>query len=513
MSANLAPDIRLLPLSKLVFSQTPTQVERRAHFDKTALKELGGTIEAKGRPEQLITVRPHADEGKFEVADGERRCIAAESVGLTEILCEIRHLTDEEVLDIQLVTGLQKEGLHAMVEAEGYETLQKRGLSAEEIADKVGKSKAYVYARMKLTELCPEGRAHFYGGNLSASSALAVARMPAQVQKLALKKVAVRDEDGPMAYREVMRILDHEFMTRLSEAPFDTKAEELVKGALPCGHCPKNTLSQPELFGDVKADRAGVCTDPGCFKAKREAWGRLKLAEARGKGQEIIVGAEAKKVSPYGGSTLGAGFARLNDKCWDDPKNRTYKQILGKEAKVALLEVPQDKSVVEVIRKADALKQLKADGVIQPVTKSRGGSSGKRANSSDNTEILLEERLWAALHAKAPAKLPKDSLTKLIEHEMDVVAQLPDGLEKAMGWDADTYDTEKLSESQLNQLLWLLLIADECSCGDRNTKLANLAKSLKIDVAGIRKQIAADQKAAASDSAAPAKASKKKAKK
>jgi ParB/RepB/Spo0J family partition protein len=505
-----APEIRSIPLTSLVFSQTRAQIERRAHFDRIALTELSETIKAAGRPEQLITVRPVL-EGKFEVADGERRCIASEMAGLSEILCDIRDLTDDQVLDIQIVTGLQKEGLHELVEAEGYEVLTKRGLSAEEIAAKVGKSKAYIYARLKLLALDPASRQALYRGELNASTALLAARIPvASLQRKFCGEITQTRWGEPMSYREALEHYQENYTLRLEDAPFPTDRVDLGRNVGACSSCPKRTGNQPELFGDIKG--ADVCTDPTCFKAKREAWGKLRLEQAKTSGQKVITGSAAKKIAPYGEHTLAAGYAKLNDKCWDDPKGRTYKQILGKDAKPDLLQMPKSGDVIEVVPKSLATKALKDAGIIKPEKRQSPYGTAK-SKDTVNDDALLQCRLFAAIHKAAPNRLPRLSLETLIEHEMDVVGTLPDLLAETWGCvEEGIPDLEKLSEPQLQQFLWELLVVDDLSGSGEHTtdKLLSLAKSLKIDAAAIRKQVAAEQKAAAAEKPAPAKAAKKK---
>jgi ParB/RepB/Spo0J family partition protein len=482
--------IRALTLEQLQVSHTGSQDERRKHFDKAALDELADSIKKVGLLSPIIA-RPV--NGHFEVVAGERRLIAAKTAGLTAISVDVRTLTDEEVLEIQLVENLQREGLHPLAEAEGYNALHKLGHGADEIAEKLGQSKAYIYARMKLLALSADARKAFYEGKFPPSTALLLARIPMPVQLEALKEIISNPyEDAPLSFREVKRLIQETYMLRLTEAPFPTGDAQLLAKAGTCGACPKRTGNQPELFEDVKGK--DLCTDPACFKLKREAWAKLQILQAKESGREVIVGAEAKKIAPYGEHSFAGGFTRLDEKCWNDPKHRTYKQILGKDAKPVLVQLPKGGDLIELVQKNDAINKLKADGVIKPLEQPRHVSQ----SASNKAEAAFREALFLAIHAKAPKKLSREVLETVIEHELDAIGELPNVLTKAWGWDADTHNLESLSEPQLHQFLFELCVVEELntSAYAQTPKLLNLAKSMKIDTKKIRKEITAAAKPA-----------------
>jgi ParB/RepB/Spo0J family partition protein len=180
--------VQSIPLASLRVSDTGAQAERRKRFDKAAIAELAESIRTVGLLQPLV-VRPR-DDG-FQIIAGERRFLAAQAAGLDTVLAAVRELTDDQVLEVQLIENLQREGLHELVEAEGYEALMKRhGYTVDDLVAKVGKSRAYVYARLKLLALCKEGRKAFYDGKISASIALLVARIPGDsLQQEALKEI------------------------------------------------------------------------------------------------------------------------------------------------------------------------------------------------------------------------------------------------------------------------------------------------------------------------------------
>jgi ParB/RepB/Spo0J family partition protein len=504
MSATTTTGLRAIALDDIELSSTGSQAERRKHFDKGAMAELAGSIKAHG---VLVPVIARPVNGHFELVAGERRYLAAKQAGVAAINADVRTLTDEQVLEIQLIENLQREGLHELAEAEGYEQLQGLGHSADDIAAKVGKSKAYVYGRMKLLALDPASREAFYRGAINASIALLLARIPvASVQRAAVGEITNgkhRYDNSPMSFREARDFIEREYMLRLADAPFPTGNAEILPRAGACGPCPKRTGNQAELFADVKS--ADVCTDPVCFKLKREAWAKLQIARAKEVGRQVITGAEAKKIAPYGEHSFAAGFTRLDDKCWDDPKHRTYKQILGKEAQPVLVQLPKGGDLIELVQKNDAIKKLKADGVIKPMEQPRHVSP----SASNKVEAAFREALFLAIHAKAPKKLSRQVLETIIENELDLIGELPNVLTMAWGWDADTHNLESLSEPQLNQFLFELCVVEELnmSAYAQTPKLLNLAKSMKIDTKKIRKAIAAAAKPA--KKAAAKKASRK----
>lgn len=397
--------IQLIDVKKLKLSTSRSQVERRARYNNDALAELAGSILDVGMLQPLV-VRPAAKEGTFEIVAGERRFIAAQGAHLTQVPVNVRELTDEQVLEVQLIENLQREGLHELAEAEGYEALIGMGHNADELATKFGKSKAYVYGRLKLLALSPAARTAFYDGKLTASVALLLARVPTpalQDEALAAMLGGRRGgdwgagdwdaDDEPMNYRQAAAYLHDEFMLQLKNAPFGTDDADLVPAAGPCTTCPKRTGNQPELFGDIQS--ADVCTDRACFASKRQAFTEQRLAKARQAGQRIIEGAEAKKAVPYSVSASINGFKRLDEKCYADSKSRTYDKILGKRDRppTALLVDPKDPTqVVEVIDTKALNAVLKAKNIGQRPESQRASGELSRA------EIKVEAAFRARLH-------------------------------------------------------------------------------------------------------------------
>lgn len=357
MTTNFAP----IRLAQIAVSNTATQRARRQRFDKDTLAELAESVKAHGILQPII-VRPRADVRgpKYELVAGERRLLAAELAALESIPAIVRDLSDEDVIDVQLIENLQRDDVHPMEEAEGYEQLRELGHPIDELHARVGKSRSYVYARLKLLALCPAARKAFYAGRLNASTALLLARIPSEkLQREALKQIGpTRFRDEPLSVRSAGEVIQRDFMLRLNEATFPTDDEKLNGKAGPCTRCPKRTGNQPELFTDVAS--ADVCTDPPCFHAKTRAWGQRLLAEAKQRGQQVIKGGAAKQIAPYGVSDYGltGGWIQLTAKRWTGNRHKTVKQIIGADVDVALLQCPKTGEVVEICRTSEVEKRI-----------------------------------------------------------------------------------------------------------------------------------------------------------
>jgi ParB/RepB/Spo0J family partition protein len=511
--------IRTLPLEALVFSQTPMQVERRKMRTKEQISERAESIKSVGVL-QPILVRPNpfreVEEESFEVAAGEGRVLSAKEAGLEEIPAIVRELTDEQVEEIQLIENLQRDDVHELVEALGYETLLKHGNTVDQIAEKVGKSKRTIYTRLQLRKLDPATHDAFRSGRIDFSKALLVARLPAAVDQ---RKAGIEIADMP--YLRAREHIEREYMLMLKDAPFDTADAVLLKNTPACGPCSKRTGNQPELFGDVKS--ADVCTDKRCYQAKCEAGARLKLALARDNGQKIITGAEAKKVLPYQHMDhIGAGYVKPSEKCWDDPKQRTYAQIFGKDFKPTLVQSPYDKgNLVEVVEKSAAIKKLHDDGVLKapkasfnPERTKTATASSKAANEKAKREEEIDQeaahRLYLAVHAKAPKALAQPTLVAIALQMLDELEydDRPAWIFKAWRWSENgpsPADLKKLKEAQLNQVIFELFLFHRNASSDL---LESTAKRMGIDPKKIRAEVRASLLPPA-----PAKASKKKASK
>jgi ParB/RepB/Spo0J family partition protein len=367
-------------------SIAPSPTNPRKSFPESSLLELAASMKADGQV-QAITVRPistdamlkfnkdHPDfddktqeRPQYELVVGERRWRAATLSGI-ELRAEKRDLTDLQVVRIQIIENLHREEVHPLEEAEGYDYLLKHsgeGITADQIADEVGKSRSYVHKRMRLVALCEEARKAFYAGKFDASTALLIARLP--TPELQLSAIGDIDDmtlaDGAPSYRQIRKMLKERYQLRLETAPFDITDVTLVKAAGACAGCPKRAGNQQVIFDD--AETPDICTDPDCFASKRKASVERQLAQARKAGVKIIEGDQAKEVAPYGGHHYFNDYTPLTREAYreEDGTAVTYADLVeraGKKApKTALLIHPDrpDDAPIALLHDDDAEKLM-----------------------------------------------------------------------------------------------------------------------------------------------------------
>ena len=175
-----------LPIAKV----EPKADQPRSHFDEVALRELSDSIAQHGMI-QPITVRK-LPTGYYQILAGERRWRAARMAGLTEVPVNIIEADDRLAAELALVENLQRTDLNPVEEARGYQTLIKvYGLTQEEAAQSVGKSRPAVTNAMRLLALPEEVLTMLEAGELSAGHARALLAIEDDAVKIEAAKLIV----------------------------------------------------------------------------------------------------------------------------------------------------------------------------------------------------------------------------------------------------------------------------------------------------------------------------------
>lgn len=533
---------KLIPLAQI--SPSPTN-PRQVGFTPADLAELTASIKASGVL-YPITVRidpnkPMLDgKGKelpvpYELVDGERRFRAAMFAGLAEVPAVVTEMTDEQVRDAQLVSFDQKVDLLPSERAAAYQREIDAGRTADELAAKVGRSVSFVRNVLRIAKLSDDFLAHVDAGRVPRATAELVARVPGERARKTVELCVLQDTwpqgvsakgkpaEEPKTYRETRRLIEQEFMVELKGAAFNPDDPTLLPKAGTCQACPSRAGNAGEEYKSVRAD---VCLDPECYRAKLGALRKREEAEAKKGGRKVLPKAEAEKVFwRHGGMKSDAPYQDLNDRCYQDRKNRTYGEIVGKAvADQVVIGYDHDGGRHELAPKAVVTKALKAAGfkLTNPHshsapkrTPAQIAAEGKRKAEEalrNRTDQLLLGELAVSAEGLFGAVLPKGNRTvnKVLRAVLGVILEEAYGEElewvrDRRGWPKDTRghqdyaaDLEaKLTDLDGDQLLGLLV---EVSCAgtfhaDEHRK--TLAEALVVDRKALEKRAKKELEAAA----------------
>lgn len=472
----------------------------RKTFNDADLQELASDIQAHGRILQPLLVRPRVPElfrsmadaadtaaCGFEIVFGHRRYRAAEIAGLASLPCMVRSMSDLEVKRAQISENLQRKDVAPLEEAAGFQALiDDHGETGDTIAEQTGKSRSYVYARLKLLQLCPEVRRACEAGEVDAEVAGLIARLRLpKLQQKALGYINGKYWDlkdgGKKSYRNIRDLLNEHFTLDLKSAPFPIEEEMLLPSAGNCVTCPKRSSNAPEftdLLNDSRANShsqwsrknvgPNVCTDPDCFQQKKVAFFKRQADELRAKGKQVVDGNKARAAIDAQGNIKGAYVALKDVKDQVDAARR----VAQKDSKVVpplivTIQDPRTGKTHQAVQVAD----LKAAGVLKeaPVSKStasRQNDSWRQEQAKRDAAAKAEsERRTALFHqVRAAARTRERTLDEARAIALYVVEYL-----------VASDDAERLAE------LWGVQI-DRPAPGEPNHWQAAIAAMAPADV-------------------------------
>ena len=170
----------LLPISQVESCST----QPRKSFDPEALSDLADSIRVHGII-QPLTVRK-LQSGYYQIIAGERRWRAARMAGLTQVPAVVIEADDRKAMELAMIENLQREDLNPIEEAEGYRVLTEQyGMTQDECAQRVGKSRPAVANALRLLNLCPPVRAMVEDGRLSNGHARTILPLSPALQEKA----------------------------------------------------------------------------------------------------------------------------------------------------------------------------------------------------------------------------------------------------------------------------------------------------------------------------------------
>jgi ParB family chromosome partitioning protein len=258
----------------------------RRHFNEEKLAELTASVKEVGILEPLLVRKNPDGKGilvgcEYELIAGARRYRAGKRAGLQELPVRICEMTDQQVLEVQLIENLLREDVDEVDEGLGFRALMnlrdangKPVHTVDSIAERISKNRSYIYTRLKLADglEAPVEKA-FHAGKITAGHAILLARLQPADQAQMFKETIDRDYSVRQLESQIQRTVHLD----LHAAAFPKDDAKLVPAAGSCVECPKRTGFQPDLFPDIA--KKDTCTDRRCYAAKTEAFIQVRQKE------------------------------------------------------------------------------------------------------------------------------------------------------------------------------------------------------------------------------------------
>lgn len=255
-----APDFQLIPALTIEISP----LNYRKYIDEEALNAFSEEIKLHGIISP-ITVRT-TENGNYQLVAGERRLRAGWLAGLQYIPAIVKQFSDEEVIEIQLAENIQRENPHPMDEAGAIGQMLNMHKTIDEIGLRLGRSKQFVYSRIKLLSLVPDFQEMFLANMLTLQHAIELAGLEAQSQDEVFQNCCTRWKQDKKIRRDQLEYYMEQCKYDLKKAPFNIKDKKLVPEAGACTNCSYNTATLKTLFPEYA--KQAVCNNKNCYQKK-----------------------------------------------------------------------------------------------------------------------------------------------------------------------------------------------------------------------------------------------------
>jgi ParB/RepB/Spo0J family partition protein len=402
-------EYRIVPVGSI----SPQGINPRHTFNEEKLAELTASVKEKGVIEPLL-VRPlKKPKGKklYELVAGERRLKAALRANLSQVSVIVNDYTDQQALEVAVVENEQREEVPVLEKAEGYKRLMDEfGYTAEELANKIGKSKGHVHSTVRLLRVPDFVRPFLNDGTITASHAEIISRPPNEEAraKLAREIIYSGSQVNVSPIRQARQLAER-YTQELSKAPFDIADASLVADAGACTACPFKSGNNRDDYPDGRAD---VCNNVSCYGRKVEAATRLKLAAlTEKKGATALTPDEMKKYMPNGYlPSGGTPYVELSSTCYQDSKYRSYKTLvgreLGKSVKLYVAVKERTNEVMELALRSEVTAALKRVHKVDLNGRAGGGkeAAARRLKTRARASVVVNVLGLVAAHFEKQAR-------------------------------------------------------------------------------------------------------------
>lgn len=206
----------------------PNPWQPRRRLDTVALEELAASIREHGVVQPVVVAR--AAEGRYRLVAGERRWRACRLLGLATIPAIVKDLSDRDATEVALVENVQREDLNPLEEATAYRILQEEfGLTQEEVARRVGKSRAQIANTLRLLQLPEKIQGYIAEGLLSAGHGRALLALEDPEEQVRLAEEIVSRGLSVREAEELVKGVQRRPAVRRAARPECEEWEELAR--------------------------------------------------------------------------------------------------------------------------------------------------------------------------------------------------------------------------------------------------------------------------------------------
>jgi len=189
-----------IPISEII----PNPEQPRKEFSHTDLENLVASIKEHGIIQPLVVTEK--DDGGYELIAGERRLRASQIAGLATVPAIVRSATQQQKLELALIENIQRQNLNPLEEGFAYERLmQEFGLTQEQVAQRVGKSRPVVANAVRLLDLPEPIQKALVDGTLNAGKARAILSLKDEKEQMELFKSLIGEH---MSVRDVEHMVE-----------------------------------------------------------------------------------------------------------------------------------------------------------------------------------------------------------------------------------------------------------------------------------------------------------------
>ncbi|MET4545658.1 ParB family chromosome partitioning protein [Pedobacter africanus] len=286
---NLKYDLNPFNTEGTPIEVSPEQVDigplnYRKIFNEKDLQDFAADLALHGVIHAIVVRK--MPSGRLELVVGERRLRAARIAGLKAIPAVVRLLTDEQVEELMLAENLQRENPHPLHEAQGIERLYKAQKPIDEIAARLGKSKSFVYSRLKWAELILPLQEIFLADLLGVKEVNDLAFLSADSQQEFFNQYCADWQEPDFQLGNIRQAIT-QYKYDLKKAPFDTGDKTLLPDAGACTHCPFNSATLKTLFPEMATH--ATCTHKVCYKSKCTAHIQRSIAAVIAQHQPVAL--------------------------------------------------------------------------------------------------------------------------------------------------------------------------------------------------------------------------------